>query len=69
MRWHPFPWEIVVYVSALASICLGVFGKDDLLKQMTYRDGDPASPLAVRIISITSGIGGIILMYLIRSSE
>ena len=67
MNWRPLPWEIVVYASALASICLGAFAKDDLLKQMTYRDGSPASPLAVRIISITSGIGGIILLYFIRS--
>jgi hypothetical protein len=69
MTWQPFAGEIVVYALGVACICLGAFAKDDLLEQMTYRDGSPASPLAVRVIAITSGIGGIIPMYSLRSSK
>ena len=58
-----------VYASAFACICFGLFAKSDMLKDFKYRGGTDASPVAVRIIAIVAGIGGILMMLFMNHSS
>ena len=58
-----------VYASAFACICFGLFVKSDMIKDFKYRDGTRASPVAVRIIAIVAGIGGILMMLFMNTSS
>jgi hypothetical protein len=40
-----------------------------MLKDFKYRDGTRASPVAVRIIAIVAGIGGILMMLFMNTSS
>jgi hypothetical protein len=57
-----------VYASAVACICFGLFAKSDMMKNFKYRDGTHASPVAVRIIAIVTGIGVILMMLIMNRS-
>jgi tetrahydromethanopterin S-methyltransferase subunit E len=66
------PGDIFVYATyaaAVAGICFGLFVKNDMIKGFKYRDGTPASPVAVRIIAIVSGIAMLMMLIMNRSSK
>ncbi len=58
-----------VYASAFACICFGLFVKSGMTNYFKYRDGTPASPVAVRITAIVSGIGVILMMLIMHRSS
>ena len=58
-----------VYASAFACICFGLFVKSNMLKDFKYRDGTHASPVAVRITAIVTGIGVILMMLIMNRSS
>jgi hypothetical protein len=69
MNWPYPPAVILFFVLALICICFGLFTKSDTLKEIKYSDGTHASPVALRILLIVSGLAGIVMLMMNRSSK